>query len=42
MDPQAIKGIGVDHVILNFNRSPISNNINNIIDVSKQLSRFVR
>ena len=42
MDLQAIKGIGVDHVILNFNRSPISNNINNIIDVSKQLSRFVR
>jgi probable F420-dependent oxidoreductase len=42
MDLQAIKGIGVDHVILNFNRSPISNNINNIIYVSKQLSRFVR
>lgn len=42
MDLQEIKGIGVDHVILNFNRSPISNNIDNIIDVSKQLSRFVR
>ena len=30
----------VDHVILNFNRSPISNNIDSIIDVSKQLSGF--
>jgi probable F420-dependent oxidoreductase len=41
-DLQEIKEIGVDHVILNFNRSPISNNIENIIDVSKQLSSFVR
>ena len=41
-DLQEIKEIGVDHVILNFNRSPISDNIDNIIDVSKQLSGFVR
>lgn len=41
-DLQEIKEMGVDHVILNFNRSPISNNIDNIIDVSKQLSGFVR
>jgi probable F420-dependent oxidoreductase len=34
--------VGVDHLILNFNRSPISNNIDDIIDVSRQLSGFVR
>jgi hypothetical protein len=37
-----IKVIGGEHAILNFNRSPISNNIDDIIDISKQLSRFVR
>ena len=37
-DLQEIKEIGVDHVILNFNRSSISSNIDNIINVSKQLS----
>ena len=41
-DLQEIKETGVDHVILNFNRSPIRDNIGNIIDVSKQLSGFVR
>ena len=41
-DLQKIKETGVDHVILNFNRSPISNNIDDIIDISKQLSGFVR
>ncbi len=41
-DLQDIKEIGVDHTILNFNRSPINNNIDNIIDVSKQLSGFIR
>jgi hypothetical protein len=37
-----IKKVGVDHAILNFNRSPISNNIDNIIEVSKQLSGFIK
>jgi probable F420-dependent oxidoreductase len=41
-DLQEIKKIGVDHTILNFNRSPISNNIDNIIEVSKQLSGFIK
>ncbi len=41
-DVQKVKETGVDHVILNFNRSTISNNIDNIIDISKQLSGFVR
>ena len=41
-DLQEIKKIGVDHAILNFNRSSISNNIDNIIEVSKQLSGFIK
>ena len=41
-DLREINEIGVDHAILSYNRSPISNNINNIIDVSKQLLTFVR
>jgi probable F420-dependent oxidoreductase len=41
-DLQEIKKIGVDHAILNFNRASISSNIDNIIDVSKQLSGFIR
>ena len=41
-DLQGIKKIGVDHAILNFNRSTISNNIDIIIDVSKQLVKFIR
>jgi hypothetical protein len=41
-DLREINEIGVDHAILSYNRSPISNNINNIIDVSKQLLTFIR
>ena len=41
-DLQEINKIGVDHAILNFNRSSISNNIDNIIHVSKQLYDFIR
>ena len=41
-DLRKINEIGVDHAILSYNRSPISNNINSIIDVSKQLGTFVR
>jgi probable F420-dependent oxidoreductase len=37
-----IKHIGVDNVIFNYNRSPISNNIDGIIDVSKKLWEFIR
>jgi probable F420-dependent oxidoreductase len=37
-----IKNIGVDNVIFNYNRSPISNNIDGIIDVSKKLWEFIR
>ncbi len=41
-DLRQINEIGVDHAELSYNRSPISNNINSIIDVSKQLLTFVR
>ena len=41
-DLREINEIGVDHAILNYNRSPISNDIDSIIDVSKQLWTFVR
>jgi probable F420-dependent oxidoreductase len=41
-DLQEIKKIGVDHAILNFNRSSLSSNIDKIIDVSKRLSDFMR
>jgi probable F420-dependent oxidoreductase len=40
-DLQEIKKAGIDHVILNYNRSAISHNIGKIIEVSKQLSRFI-
>ena len=41
-DLQEIQRIGVDHFILNYNRSVISDNTEKIIEVSKQLSGFVR
>ena len=37
-----IKNIGVSHIIFNYNRSPISNDIDSIIDVSKKLWEFIR
>src|SRR5918999_4852903 len=37
-----IKNIGVGNVIFNYNRSPISNNIDSIINVSKKLWKFIR
>jgi probable F420-dependent oxidoreductase len=41
-DLQEVKKAGIDHVILNYNRSVISDNIGKIIEVSKQFSRFIR
>jgi alkanesulfonate monooxygenase SsuD/methylene tetrahydromethanopterin reductase-like flavin-dependent oxidoreductase (luciferase family) len=41
-DLQEIERIGVDHLILNYNRSVISDNTDKIIEVSKQLSSFIR
>jgi probable F420-dependent oxidoreductase len=41
-DLQEIKKVGVDHAILNYNRSSLNNNIDNIIDISKQFSAFLK
>lgn len=41
-DFQEVKKIGIGHAILNYNRSVISDNISKIIEVSKELSRFIR
>jgi probable F420-dependent oxidoreductase len=41
-DLQKIKKIGVDHAIYNYNRSSISNSIDDIIDISKRISVFIR
>jgi hypothetical protein len=41
-DLQEVKKTGIDHAILNYNRSIINDNIGKIIEVSKQLSRFIR
>jgi len=41
-DLQEVERIGVDHLILNYNRSAISDNTDKIIEVSKQPSGFVR
>jgi probable F420-dependent oxidoreductase len=37
-----INDIGVDQAILNYNRSPISNNIGAMIELTKKLWKFVR
>jgi probable F420-dependent oxidoreductase len=37
-----IENLGVGHIIFNYNRSPISNDIDSIIDVSKTLRGFIR
>ena len=41
-DLQEIQRIGIDHFRLNYNRSVISDNTDKIIEVSKQLSSFIR
>jgi hypothetical protein len=40
-DLQEVERIGVDHFILNYNRSVISDNTDKIIEVSKELSGFI-
>jgi len=41
-DLRQIREIGVNLAILNYNRSPISNNIDSIIDVTRQIDKLVR
>jgi len=41
-DLRQIREIGVDLAILNYNRSSISNKIDSIINISKQLEKLIR
>jgi len=41
-DIQRIKDMGVDHIMFGYNFSPKSKDVDNMIDISKQLSKFDR
>ena len=41
-DIQRIKGMGVDHVIIGYNFSPIGKDVAKMIYISKQLSKFAK
>jgi probable F420-dependent oxidoreductase len=41
-DVKRIKEIGISHIVFGFNFSPIGTNIDIIIDITKQLSKFAR
>ncbi|MGB6530498.1 MAG: hypothetical protein WBF33_20530 [Candidatus Nitrosopolaris sp.] len=41
-DLQEVERIGADHFILNYNRSVLSGKTDKIIELSKQLSSFIR
>jgi hypothetical protein len=41
-DLKRIKEMGVDHIIFGYNFIPIGMDIDKMIDMTKQLSRFVR
>jgi alkanesulfonate monooxygenase SsuD/methylene tetrahydromethanopterin reductase-like flavin-dependent oxidoreductase (luciferase family) len=41
-DVKRIKEIGISHIIFGFNFSPVSADIDSIIEITKQLSKFAR
>ena len=41
-DIEKIKQIGIDHIVFGFNFAPIYKDVSNIVDISKQLSKFAR
>ncbi len=41
-DIQRLKDMGVDHIVFVYNFLPIGRNVNEMIDISKQLSKFAR
>jgi hypothetical protein len=41
-DIQKIKQMEVDHIVFGYNFVPTYNNVSNIIDITKQLSKFAR
>ena len=42
IDIERLKRMGVGHIILNYNRSVIEDDMNAIIDMSKQLMSYAR
>jgi hypothetical protein len=41
-DIQRLKDMGVDHIVFVYNFLPIGRDVNEMIDISKQLSKFAR
>jgi probable F420-dependent oxidoreductase len=41
-DIQRVKGMGVDHIIFGYNFVPVGKDVDKMIDISKQLSKFAR
>ena len=41
-DIQRVKGMGVDHIIFGYSFLPIGRDVDKMIDISKQLSKFAR
>ena len=42
MDIQRIKEIGISHIIFGYNFTPIGEDIDSMIRITKQLSKFAR
>ena len=42
MDIQRIKEIGINHIIFGYNFTPIGEDIDSMIRITKQLSKFAR
>lgn len=41
-DIKRIKDMGIDHIILSLNFQPVGKDIDNTIEITKQLSKFAR
>jgi predicted metal-dependent phosphotriesterase family hydrolase len=39
-DIRRVKGMGVDHIIFGYNFVPIGRDVEKMLDISKQLSKF--
>jgi hypothetical protein len=41
-DVKRIKDMGVEHIIFGYSFLPVGGDVSNMIDITKQLSRFAR
>jgi hypothetical protein len=41
-DIEKIKQMGIDHIVFGYNFAPIYKDVSNIVDITKQLSKFAR